>query len=542
MRERFNTVAVAIPAQQFLIRCHVSVERQVPVMTEFAVRLLHLAGSLGVESLGAYFGLKGKEVNDLLDLLRVEGLIEEVDGKLTLTSYAEARFVSSGDGLPRFHRIAERQSRPVFELLTFSPIPKVLSGSYWDNTLDLAWDASGERNNRTVDQAQEAFHRHFHDIERQDRDDEQRRAFDVYKIDDITAGRRFNIPLPVHFDVDLDGNVEFDIESQLALLPEELRSTVYKLTAERIARQPQHADHFSEFVNVFNDDVLARYLDGVPDALPVSMSSTHVLREDTPRIMRRSNAKRHFVVANPQSSAKFDFASYVREVHGSANGLEYDAGKSRALLGALYMPKNQERFVELFRRSLHRFKANSSASTVFPKEMFWVVPDSDLWGRTESLRSLIEQLMNVTAKEWGEPIDLVAVCSGAQSEPMERLRWRANLLLDAGFSDVLLGPSLATSGRFEVLLLPGVAATALYHWKIPTSDVISVPLGFYSEEEDKLGKLLVFLKKVCEMKLHRIFRGSGKDGEDRKLKVEDASPTDFMYFSQFLNSSGKFSA
>ena len=31
MRERFNTVAVGLPAQQFHIRCHVTLERQVPV-------------------------------------------------------------------------------------------------------------------------------------------------------------------------------------------------------------------------------------------------------------------------------------------------------------------------------------------------------------------------------------------------------------------------------------------------------------------------------------------------------------------------------
>lgn len=189
MRERFNTVAVAIPAQQFLVRCHVSVERQVPVMTEFAVRLLRLTGPLEVEALAAYFGLSGREVGDFLDLLRVEGLLEDDDGKLVLTSYADARFGSSDDGLPRFTRIDERQSRPVFELLTFSPIPRAMSGSYWDNTLDLSWEPAGDGCARTVDQAQEAFHRHFRDIERFDNEDERKRAFDVYKIDDIESHR-----------------------------------------------------------------------------------------------------------------------------------------------------------------------------------------------------------------------------------------------------------------------------------------------------------------------------------------------------------------
>jgi len=527
MRERFNTIAVAIPAQQFRVRCHVSVERQVPVMTEFAVRLLRLTGPLDVGALAAYFALSGREVGDFLDLLRVEGLVEDDDGKLVLTSYAEARFGNSEDGLPRFTRIAERQARPVFELLTFSPIPRALSGSYWDNTLDLAWESTSENGARTVDQAQDAFHRHFHDIERHDREDEQKRAYSVYKIDEITAGRRFNVPLPVHFEVDLDGNVEFDIDAQLAVFPEELRSTVFKLTADRVSRQTQHPDHFAAFVDVFSDELLARFLRRANSVSDTTNPSSRVFRKD-------ANGRIVGLTAGDEV-ARFDFGTYVREVHGSADGLEYDGGKSKALLGALYMTKNQERFIQAFKRALKRFKSNSDAATSFPSEMFWVLPESDLWGRTELLKSFIELLRATSAKEWGEPVDLVAICSASQAESMERIRRRANLLLDAGFSDVLLGPSLSTSERFEFLLLPGVTAAALYQWKVPTSDVVSVPVGFISENQTKLRKLLVFLRKVCDLKIYRGFRGSGSDGEDRKLKVVDASPADFIYLDQFLD-------
>lgn len=518
MRERFNTVAVAIPAQQFLVRCHVSIERQVPVMTEFAVRLLNLAGSMEVEAVREYFGLRGKELTDLLDILRGEGLIEESEGKLSLTSYAQARFVGSNDGLPRFTRIAERQSRPVFELLSFSPISRALSSTYWDNTLDLAWDSAGEHSGRTVDQAQEAFHRHFHEIERQDHDDEQRRAFDVYKIDNITAGRRFNVPLPVHFEVDIDGNVEYDLEAQLALLPEELSSIVYKLTADRVARQAQHPDHFNAFVHVFGDDVLARYFRESPQR---TVSGIQVIRGGQ-------------VVPQPPPALRFDFSSYIREVHGNADGQAYDGGRSRAILGALYMPKNQERFLDAFALELRKFKAKSSAETTFPTEMFWVLPESELWGRTELVRRFVERLRKTVAKEWGEPVDLVAVCASPQSEPMDRVRRKAHLLLEAGFSDVVQGPSIASSERFEVLALPGVYAATMYQWKVPTSDVVSVPIGFATGDVAKLRKLTVFLQKVCGVKLHRIFRGSEDDGEERKLKVVDASPTDFIYLNHFL--------
>lgn len=328
--------------------------------------------------------------------------------------------------------------------------------------------------------------------------------------------------MPVHFEVDVDGNVEFDIETQLLALPEELRSTVFKLTADRVARQPQHPDHFSAFVSVFSDEVLAKYL-----------RQDRALSDDAkgqPDVIGKTESGR-----GVGSAARFDFGSYVREVHGGADGLEYDSGRSRALLGAMYMPKNQERFLAAFIRALKRFKSKSDTTTSFPTEMFWVLPESDLWGRTELVRSFVEAIRAASAKEWGEPVDLIAVCTAGQAETMERVRRRANLLLDAGFSDILLGPTLPTSERFEVLLLPGVSAAALYQWKVPTSDVVSVPIGFYSETDARLRKLLVFLRKVCDLKLHRAFRGSGEDGEDRKLKVVDALPTDFDYLDRFLN-------
>ncbi len=108
MRERFNTVAVAIPAQLFNVRCHVSIDRQVPVMTDFAVRLLHLSGPLEVGALREYFGLSASELRNLLELLREEGLVGETNGRISLTSYAESRFAGSSEGMPRFTRIAER--------------------------------------------------------------------------------------------------------------------------------------------------------------------------------------------------------------------------------------------------------------------------------------------------------------------------------------------------------------------------------------------------------------------------------------------------
>lgn len=513
MRERFNTVAIGVPAQQFLVRCHVSVERQVPVMTEFAVRLLQLAVRMDVDAFRMYFGLRGHEAQDLLDILRGEGLVEEAEGTLSLTSYAVARFVGTDDGLPRFTKIAERQSRPIFELLSFSPLPRMSSSNYWDNTLDIDWSASGESFGHTIDNAQEAFHRHFHEIERLDKDEEHKRAFDVYKIDAISAGKRFNVPLPIHFDVDLDGNVDYSLEG-LELLPSELKSVVVKLTADRVGKLPHLPNHFLEFVRVFDDEVLAKYHLDIPKNLAVTTPSRF---------------------ATPWSDSDFNFSEYVRDVHGTKDGLYYDANHSRALLGALYLEKNQSRVLESLAGALRGFKSTGTAETIYPSEMFWVIPDSELWGRTDLIRSTVDALRKTVEKEWGEPIDLVAVSTASQTDNPEKLRKRARLLLEAGFTDVLFGPTPSTAGRFELMILPGVYAVAMYHWKVPSSDVVSVPVGFATTEPGKLRKLLVFLKKMCSMKLHRAFNNTEESAGDTRLRIEEASATHFIYLNHFLD-------
>lgn len=517
MRERFNTVAVALPAQQFHVRCHVSIERQVPVMTDFAVRLLHLSGPLEACAIQEYFGLSGNELIDLLELLRGEGLVEESAGRFSLTSYAESRFVGSSGGLPRFTRIAERQSRPVFELLSYTPLPKALFGTYWDNSLELDWASDEEGHGQTVERAEVAFHKHFLDIERFQQDEESRRAYSCYKVDRIASGRPFNVPLPVHFEVDLDGNVEFDVEQQLELLPDELRSRVRQLTADRIGRLTAHSDHFKQFVSFFDDSLLSRY---VPGTGVTSKPANTVVKSGHKLVMRKA--------------PDFDFPRYVREVHAGGDGEIYDENRSRALLGALYMPKNQDRVVEALAAAADRFKKTATADTTFPSEILWVIPDSDLWGRTELVRRFIERLSNTVAKAWGEPVEVVGIAAAPQDEKIERIRRRGNLLLDAGFTKVFLGPPIVMFERFEGMVLPGVYGAAMYQWKVPSMDVLSVPVGFGTHSPSSLRQLAALARNAGASALHRLWRGSGKDGEDTKLRSGAASSSDFFYLDAFI--------
>jgi hypothetical protein len=511
MLEKFNSVAIGVPAQQYHVRCHVSVERQIPVMTEFAVRLIHLTESIQFEVFREYFGLAAHEANELVEVLKSEGLVQDLEGVLSLSSYALARFVASNDGIPRFTKIVDRQSHPIFDLLTFSPLRRARNSDYWDNTLDLNWENDETNSSRTLDQAAEAFHRYFNDIERMENDNEEKRAFGVYKIEEISSGKRFNVPVPMDFYIDMDGNIEYKLEDN-ALLPDDLKSRLTQLTADRIGKMVAHPDHFSEFPGVFDDSVLQRYMREVTYANALSGTTKH---------------------PNQVGQIEFQFSSYVREVHAAGNGETYDADKSQAILGAFYMPKNIEKLTNGLAKALRHFLSHKSAELPFPTELFWVIPESDLWGRTSMIRETVLEITKVVEKEWGERVDIVAVCNAAQSDRKDALLNKARLLLGAGFQDVLLGPPTAMSERFELLMLPGVFVGALYQWKSPASEFLSVPIGFISEHKKKIEKALIFLRKSCTSKLYRAFFGNAEDGDAGKLMLNDLIPSEFLYLDTF---------
>lgn len=512
MRERFNTVAVAIPAQLFNVRCHVSIDRQVPVLTDFAVRLLHLSGPLEASALREYFGLSASELRDLLELLREEGLVGETNGRISLTSYAESRFAASADGMPRFTKIAERQSRPIFELLSYTPLPKALSSSYWDNALELKWSVDDPAAGNTIDRAEAAFHKYFLDIERFELEDVSRRAYACYKVDEIRAGRPFSVPFPVHFEVDVEGNVEFEIDAQLELLPESLRSLVRTLTADRIAALSTRIDHLRAFIEHFDDELLARY------ALSQSAAEggATFFKHDGRIGLRKDPA--------------IDFGRYIHEVHGKANGEIYDAGKSQALLGALYMPKNQDRLLNGLRKALTALKR--SASEELPTAIFWVIPDSELWGRTSLVRDLANGIQDALKEGLGSRLEVVAITPCQQGENKDRLVKRARHLLDAGFNHVFLGPYQLKQECFEVLLIPGIFGAATYHWAVPGADRYTVPLGFVTQSSPKLQKMAKFAQGTLTSSLYGAGRGKT---EERRFWFNDAVVSDFAFLDRYVN-------
>lgn len=450
MRTRFNSITVAIPAQKFDIRCHVSLERSVPVMTEFAIRLLHIVGAMTLEQVRDYFGLDNHEVRELIGILKAENLIDEECDTLCLSSYAMTRFESSTDEAPRFTSIVERRKQVTFELLTFRHLPRDVSSAHTNCALELKLPANLNYEN-TVEQAERAFVDQFYDIERLGTTDEQKRAFDVYKVDEITANRRFNLPYAVHFEVDFAGQVEQVFDEQLNLSPE-LKELLESSVSDTVhATKPPGKENVSKFAREFKDELIRSFVQ--PDG--------------------------------------FAFSDYVSKVHATRN-IRYSTDDVFPFFGAAYLPGNVDTLKKLLKGAIAKFKEIHKGEQVHPT-LYWLAPRVELWGRTKLLGDALDEITTVGRTELANKQFGVCVIR-QQQQRLSKRELSANG--DSGVRDLLFCEPKVIDARYELLVLPGVVALALYYVGVPSTVGSVAPIGFCTTNQDQI--------KIAEAILHGV--------------------------------------
>ena len=170
---------------------------------------------------------------------------------------------------------------------------------------------------------------------------------------------------------------------------------------------------------------------------------------------------------------------------------------------------------------------------VQPAAVFWVIPDSDLWGRTSLVRDLINGIRAALKEGLGSELDVVVIAPCRQDENRDRLVKRARHLLDAGFSRVILGPYQPAQECIEVLLVPGIFGAAAYQWGVPNADRYNVPLGFGTQSDAKLRKMAEFIRAVLASSLYGSGRGNGSTPDERRFWFGDAVVSNFTFLDHY---------
>lgn len=157
----FCEITFAVPAQQFGITCSLSTEEALPVVTEFALRVIHVCDAMTPRQLEEYFGFGQAEIAAVIHTLLSERLVVWIEDSLELTPYARARFIDSPDGIPRFFTIKDFSADLVFDLMSFVPSQGIKDRVNRVGTLMELAPKDLERESRTKVEAERSFQEHF---------------------------------------------------------------------------------------------------------------------------------------------------------------------------------------------------------------------------------------------------------------------------------------------------------------------------------------------------------------------------------------------
>lgn len=444
-------ITFAIPAQSFAISCAISAEEALPVVTEFALRIAYVCGTLSAAQIQDFFGFSKKETDAVLKSLLDERLLQWNDEHLELTTYALARFQDSSDNLPRFFKIQDWSAEVVFDLISFSPAGRPSRLKRVRSQIELA-TRNLDKQSRTRQYAEQSFQQNFRQICTKEK-------AEIYKISAIDAGERFSIPLTCTFHLDLSGqtSIRRDIDDESF----GNRLEISEAITDALANQERgHNERLRDFIQMFGDTLLQRYVTG--DA--------------------------------------FDLRRYAQEVH-LTRFVRSDDDRVTPMLGALYLPRNAalllERIQAAMEQSETRVEAEplaaegaevdtrDAAETRHPAqwEALWCAPQSPLWARTRSARDLAQKIEKLLLPQGGErrSAGLQVVVPTARRPPRERLA-----IYQDQFNRLLAADVVLMDGSVELLIVPNALVCAMFHFNMAHS-ATAVPIGFMSSAPEHIA-------------------------------------------------------
>ncbi|PZQ01901.1 MAG: hypothetical protein DI587_03520 [Variovorax paradoxus] len=446
-----DEITFAIPAQSFAISCAISAEEALPVVTEFALRIAYVCGTLSPVQIQDFFGFSKKETDAVLKSLLDERLLQWNDEHLELTTYALARFQDSSDNLPRFFKIQDWSAEVVFDLISFSPAGRPSRLKRVRSQIELA-TRNLDKQSRTRQYAEQSFQQNFRQICTKEK-------AEIYKISAIDAGERFSIPLPCTFHLDLSGqtSIRRDIDDESF----GSRLEISEAITDALASQERgDNERLRDFIQTFDDTLLKRYVTG--DA--------------------------------------FDLRRYAQEVH-LTRFARPDDDRVTPMLGALYLPRNAALVLERIQASMAQpdtrveaeppsaegdeAETKEAAETTHPAqwEALWWAPQSPLWARTRSARDLAQKIERLLVPQGGErpSTGLQVVVPTARRPPRERLG-----VYQDQFNRLLAADVVLMDGSLELLIVPDALVCAMFHFNL-AHNATAVPIGFMSSAPEHIA-------------------------------------------------------
>ena len=481
---KFNRVTFGLPVETFRVEAYIALEERLPVVTEYALRLLKICGKIPLSAFRDYFGFSDGETLAVVESLCRQGLLDVFDEDVQLSQFANKRFEETGGDHPSSTKVELKKDTVTFDLISFTPLKQNPSNKPpTDNIIKL--EAPEEFIGRSIDYARDAYRNRYPEIASM-RSDLREKSYGVYSVEDVESKSRSYVPITVSFSMNSDGQIERNIDKTFEQLapPDLLKSFNEQVTTNIPNISALGMSGLEEFIDTFNLSIMKKYIKG----------------------------------------NKFDLNFYLSEIH-IAKSIKYPEGMD-AICGNIYLKDNYERIAK-------RINNSRSGKRKLLTSLAWMAPDYPLWGRGEDFSETVS-IFSQTLDNFGDALYLFAYAEDGQESKVSH-QFRIKQKYELHFSRPLLPDRALMEGRLEILLYPTGFMTALYH--LSDSDALGLwlPIGFISTLPKHLDTAHELLKKAMSGKR---YGGSEKSPTSKNSSQNFEENCSFLNYCQIKTKSG----
>lgn len=444
-----NLITLLLPARSYKVNCAWTTEKLMPGIEQFACRLLLIFERLYPSELQNYFGLNDREREVMLDSLRANRLINICpDGQIEASSFLRKHATSNG-GKPSLVKYQERTEDVALDLLTLSVCKPQSPRRFISGLPELLPRDKVVSDISAVIDAFSTQYRHYLTLSRKSEYECQRTQ--LYKVMGCSSHEMAQIlvEIEVSYNVSTGGELQkftrsYEcIDNRRLPLANELEAHIADFLGE------QRLDEFgldcSNYCKIVDDPVLQQFSDGY----------------------------------------RFDYSGWL-DARGK-NKTGYGNQQTSGMLGAVYLPDNAKRFINLLRDALRGYK-----SKTVPKAI-WYSSKVPLWGANGSQLSRFNRdvgnIIDNYADNKGAGVTLLHPC---ENEAESRLQRQSHL---GRFPNGISLTSPALFDRLEMLLIPGVIGLVQYHGQPNFDSALTLPIGYTTIDPERLELLERLLSK-----------------------------------------------
>jgi hypothetical protein len=447
-----DNLSFVVRAQKFKIVATVMKRTTVPLVTEYATRLVHLVKGITPEELAAFFEFEPAETRVLLQDVLSSGLVDERDGQLVLSQQGYQSLSPMDDSLDLFD-IEEIITTICLDLIAFAPVEDADLDAREARIVEEVPIPNRPKAALASSVAHEAFQTHFHEWRQMQR---RRRGLDedtrLHAIEDIQVVKSFAAPVEVPVRcrlVDVPG-VEPDFSDLANKGRAGSRNALIQALSTKIKSIAAARDHMSayDFVSDLDQGIFRR--NGVKSSSEQGVWAALA-----------SDADRQFFTG--------------------------PMGPGLRLVGSAA--------TESVRSALLDWTEGIAGIATSRTPVFWLPPNLPHWGRTIRFASLASALSEANAAEDGTVL-LARVDSGPNAaRPWERLYGRTQRL-EPLFDRCLAVPRVDVPDALELVVKPGAWALALIHAPDPQTGY-PCPFGYIVGEPSIVAKYTYRIAEVA---------------------------------------------